>query len=130
MKKKILLIVLIVVIVAITATVTATLVFCEKDNHGIPRGTYKPCVNGEIGDWVLEDCWQIFDDAEYRYGKFSVIEDEKGVWFYRYNYTDDTTWKLKAEYDEESKILTVYMPENFPIADTDDEVKAYTFKQE
>lgn len=130
MKKKVLLTILIVVIVAITATVTATVVSCERENHGIPRGTYMPCIDGVIGDWVLEDCWQVFDDAEYRYSKFSVIEDEEGVWFYKYNYYDDTTWKLKAEYDKESKILTVYMPENFPNNNEGSEIKAYTFKKE
>lgn len=126
MKKKILQIVLIVVIVAIMATAVS----CEQDNHGIPRGTYKPCIDGEIGDWVLEDCWQVYDDAEYRYNKFSVIEDEKGVWFYKYNYYDDTTWRLKAEYDKESKILTVYMPENFLNVNEDKGIRAYTFKKE
>ena len=81
MKKKILQIVLIVVMISITATAVA----CERENHGIPHGTYKPCVDGEIGDWVLEDCWRVYDEAEYRYNKFSVIEDEEGVWFYKYN---------------------------------------------
>ena len=114
MKKKILQIVLIVVMISITATAVA----CERENHGIPRGTYKPCVDGEIGDWVLG------------YNKFSVIEDEEGVWFYKYNYYDDTTWKLKVEYDKESKILTVYMPENFLKVGEGSEIVAYTFKQD
>ena len=126
MKKKILQIVLIVVMISITATAVA----CERENHGIPRGTYKPCVDGEIGDWVLEDCWRVYDEAEYSYNKFSVIEDEEGVWFYKYNYYDDTTWKLKVEYDKESKILTVYMPENFLRVGEGSEIMAYTFKQD
>ena len=53
-----------------------------------------------------------------------------GVWFYKYNYYDDTTWKLKVEYDKESKILTVYMPENFLKVGEGSEIVAYTFKQD
>ena len=126
MKKRIFKIVLIVVMISITATAVA----CERENHGIPRGTYKPCVDGEIGEWEFEDCWHVYDEAEYCYNKFSVIEDEEGVWFYKYNDYDDTTWKFKAEYDKESKILTVYMPENFLHLNEGDEIKAYTFKRD
>ena len=53
-----------------------------------------------------------------------------GVWFYIYNDYDDTTWKLKAKYDKESKILTVYMPENFLNVGEGNEIMAYTFKQD
>ena len=52
-----------------------------------------------------------------------------GVWFYIYNDYDDTTWKLKAEFDKESKILTVCMPENFLNFNEGNKIMAYTSKK-
>ena len=46
-----------------------------------------------------------------------------------YNDYDDTTWKLKAEFDKESKILTVCMPENFLNVGEGSEIMAYTSKK-
>lgn len=123
--KKIVIVVSLVVILAVIA-MGAFFIFYRGNTYGITHGTYAPIdENGKIREVVLEDMWQISKGkAEYRYGIGDLIEENGKIYYY----LDRTVAIDKYEmiYDKKTKILTVYMPENFPI---ESEVKAMKFKR-
>lgn len=123
--KKIVIVVSLVVILAVIA-MGAFFIFYRGNTYGITHGTYAPIdENGNIREVVLEDMWQISKGkAEYRYGIGDLIEENGKIYYY----LDKTVAIDKYEmiYDKKTKILTVYMLENFPI---ESEVKAMKFKR-
>lgn len=124
-KKKVIIGVVAVVILAVIA-VGAFFIFYRGNTYGITHGTYAPIdENGKIREVVLEDMWQISKGkAEYRYGIGDLIEENGKIYYYLdRNIAID---KYEITYDKKTKILTVYMPENFPI---ESEVKAMKFKR-
>lgn len=123
--KKIVIVVSLVVILAVIA-MGALFIFYRGNTYGITHGTYAPIdENGNIREVVLEDMWQISKGkAEYSYSIGDLIEENGKIYYY----FDRTVAIDKYEmiYDKKTKILTVYMPEDYP---NDSEVKAMKFKR-
>lgn len=124
-KKKLIIGVVAVVILAVIA-VGAFFIFYRGNTYGITHGTYAPIdENGNIREVVLEYMWQISKGkAEYRYGIGKLIEENGKIYYYLEQ--EFSQVKLEMSYDKKTKILTVYMPENYP---NDSEVKAMKFKR-
>lgn len=124
-KKKLIIGVVAVVILAVIA-VGAFCIFYRGNTYGITHGTYAPIdENGQIADVVLDDMWQISKGkAEYRYGIGKLIEENGKIYYYLEQ--EFSQVKLEMGYDKKTKILTVYMPEDYP---NDSEVKAMKFKR-
>lgn len=124
-KKKLIIGVVAVVILAVIA-VGAFFIFYRGNTYGITHGTYAPIdENGNIREVVLEYMWQISKGkAEYRYGIGKLIEENGKIYYYLEQ--EFSQVKLEMSYDKKTKILTVYMPENYP---NDSEIKPMKFKR-
>lgn len=123
--KKIVIVVSLVVILAVIA-MGAFFIFYRGNTYGITHGTYAPIdENGKIREVVLEYMWQISKGkAEYRYGIGDLIEENGKIYYYfdRSVAID----KYEMIYDKKTKILTVYMPENYS---NESEIKPMKFKR-
>lgn len=124
-KKKVIIGVMAVVILAVIA-VGAFCIFYRGNTYGITHGTYAPIdENGKIREVVLEYMWQISKGkAEYSYCIGDLIEENGKIYYYfdRSVAID----KYEMIYDKKTKILTVYMPENYS---NESEIKPMKFKR-
>lgn len=123
--KKIVIVVSLVVILAVIA-MGAFFILYRGNTYGITHGTYAPIdENGNIREVVLEYMWQISKGkAEYSYCIGDLIEENGKIYYYfdRSVAID----KYEMIYDKKTKILTVYMPENYS---NESEIKPMKFKR-
>lgn len=123
--KKIVIVVSLVVILAVIA-MGAFFIFYRGNTYGITHGTYAPIdENGNIREVVLEYMWQISKGkAEYMYGIGDLIEENGKIYYYLARSV--AIDKYEMIYDKKTKILTVYMPENYS---NESEIKPMKFKR-
>lgn len=124
-KKKVIIGVVAVVILAVIA-VGAFFIFYRGNTYGITHGTYAPIdENGKIMGVGIERLISIKkDEIKLGYAKGKLIVENGKIYYYQEVGLSQV--KLEMNYDKKTKILTVYMPENFPI---ESEVKAMKFKR-
>lgn len=123
--KKIVIAVSLVVILAVIV-VGAFFIFYRGNTYGITHGTYAPIdENGKILGVGIERLICIKkDEVELGYVTGKLITENNKIYYY-----NDRTIRIdKYEmiYDKKTKILTVYMPENYP---NESEIKPMKFKR-
>jgi|AGTN01.3.fsa_nt_gi hypothetical protein len=106
--------------------------------HGIPKGMYcladeNGAVYGDGGEfaWVINK-----NEAEYRYLKYKIIEED-GKLYFEFNMPEDSRngMRYEASYDGKTKILTVNMPttedskEPLHYPDPEREITAFHWKK-
>lgn len=123
--KKIVIAVSLVVILAVIA-VGAFLIFYRGNTYGITHGTYAPIdENGKILGVGIDRLISIKKDGvEFGYVNGKLIEENGKVYYY--NDKSIAIDKYEMIYDKKTKILTVYMPENYP---NESEIKPMKFKR-
>lgn len=75
----------------------------------IPVGVYAPYEDGEVKDYALEYNWSVFEsEIEYLYATYEFVEEYDKMYFKSTSREE----RFEVKYDEETKVLSIYLPEN------------------
>ncbi|MCR4875101.1 MAG: hypothetical protein K5923_05160 [Clostridia bacterium] len=75
----------------------------------IPVGVYAPYEDGEVKQYAAEYNWCVYEsNIEYLYATYDFVEED-GKMYFKYTSSEE---RFEVKYDEEAKVLSIYLPEN------------------